>query len=41
MPTSDYAAPDWSAIDTAKPLDWSKPAFDTDQPKRKKDQFIE
>jgi type II secretory pathway component GspD/PulD (secretin) len=41
IPASDYAAPDWSAIDTATPMDWTKPAFETDQPKSKKDQFIE
>jgi len=41
MPVGDYAAPDWSAVDSAKPMDWTKPAFNAEQPKRKSDQFIE
>jgi len=31
LPPGDFVSPDWSAYDTAKPLDWKKPAFD-DQP---------
>jgi len=41
MPIGDYAAPDWSAFDTAKPVDWTKPAFPSGEPKHKSGEFIE
>jgi general secretion pathway protein D len=41
MPIGDYATPDWSAFDSAKPMDWTKPAFDAEHPKHKSDEFIE
>ncbi len=28
VPASDLVAPDWSAYDRAKPMDWKKPAFE-------------
>jgi len=31
VPLGEFVSPDWSAYDTAKPLDWKKPVFD-DQP---------
>jgi type II secretory pathway component GspD/PulD (secretin) len=40
MPVGDYAAPDWSAWDTAKPLDWTKPAYPA-EPKHKSNPFVE
>jgi general secretion pathway protein D len=41
MPVGDYAAPDWSAFDTAKPLDWTKPVVPPDESKHKSGQFVE
>ena len=39
VPAEDDAGPAWSAYDSAKPLDWSKPAADQSQPKTQPDQF--
>lgn len=37
VPSEDYLGNDWSAWDAAKPLDWSKPAFDKDHSELRKD----